>query len=58
MGLQTDVLGMDAIYEAGMAQGQLDTDKGAGILKKTLTQATKSYKPKYTKKIKSMRHEA
>lgn len=55
MGMQTDVLGFEAIYEAGMGQGQLDTNKGAGILKKTLTQATKSYQPKYQKTIKSIR---
>lgn len=47
MGLQTDVLGTEVIYEAGLGQGQLDTKKGAGNLKKTLAQATKSYMPKY-----------
>jgi len=34
---------MDALYEAGMTSGQLETGKGAGILKKTLASATKSY---------------
>lgn len=55
MGMQTDVLGLDAIYEAGMGSGQLETNKGAGILKKTLTEATKSYQPKYYKAIKTIR---
>ena len=52
MGMQTDVLGSEVIFEAGLGSGQLETKKGAGILKKTLTQATKSYQPKYTKPIK------
>jgi hypothetical protein len=52
MGMQTDVLGSEVIFEAGLGSGQLETKKGAGILKKTLTQATKSYQPKYMKPIK------
>jgi hypothetical protein len=44
MSMQTDILGGDIVHEAGMANtGQLDTKSGAGILKKTLTHATKSY---------------
>lgn len=53
MGMQTDVLGSEVIYEAGLGSGQLETKKGAGILKKTLTQATKSYQPKYTKPVRA-----
>ena len=53
MGMQTDILGMDALYEAGMTQGQLDTGKGGGILKKTLSSATKSYGPKHTRPVKN-----
>jgi hypothetical protein len=51
MGMQTDVLGSEVVYEAGLNQGQMDTKRGGGILKKTLTQATKSYGPKHTKTI-------
>ena len=55
MGMQTDVLGSDVVYQAGLCAGQIDTKRGAGILKKTLTRATKSYQPKYTKPVKPFR---
>lgn len=51
MGMQTDILGNEVVYEAGLTRGQMDTKQGAGILKKTLTQATKSYGPKHTKNV-------
>lgn len=56
MGVQTDILDHEVVNEAGMSSiGQLNMKKGAGILKKNLTQATKSYQPKYKRQVKQYR---
>lgn len=43
MGMQTDVLGLDSLYGAAIDKRHLDVERGAGILKKTLTAAVGSY---------------
>ena len=46
MGMQTDILGMDQLYGAAIDKRKLMVPKGANILQKPLTKATKSYAAK------------
>lgn len=46
MGMQTDILGMDELYGAAIDKRQLMVAKGANILQKPLSKATKSYAPR------------
>jgi hypothetical protein len=50
---QTDVLGNAELYSQTPhpALLEINNDKSAGILKKTLTSVTKSYQPKHTKQV-------
>lgn len=43
MGMQTDILGLDELYGAAIDKQQLMVAKGANILQKPLSKATKSY---------------
>lgn len=40
---------MDSLFGAAIDKRELEVEKGAGILKKTLTSATRSYQPKKQK---------
>ena len=55
MNKQTDILGMDDLFGAAIDKRDLEVEKGAGILKMPLSQAAKSYLPKHTKTMSTIR---